>query len=135
MGIVYAMNASTGALIWKTPVGVHNGTDNDSLLLLEHKVTIKLPYTFVPGALGGVLTNMAAADGSVYAAIVNVALTSTTMDFGQRRRGGRRRARRGHRGTEPGDRQGRVGHQGVRLPLGAATVSNDLVFTTLYNGS
>ena len=59
MGDVYAMNAATGALLWKTPVGAHDGTDNDSLLLLEHKLTIKLPYTFEPGALGGVLTNMA----------------------------------------------------------------------------
>ncbi len=31
MGYVYAMNATTGALIWKTPVGQHNGHDDDSL--------------------------------------------------------------------------------------------------------
>ncbi len=79
VGIVYAMNASTGALRWKTPVGVHNGTDDAGLLLLEHKLTIKLPYTWEPGPLGGVLTNMAVADGSVYAAAINVALKSTTM--------------------------------------------------------
>ena len=79
VGIVYAMNASTGALLWKTPVGVHNGTDDAGLLLLEHKLTIKLPYTWEPGSLGGVLTNMAVADGSVYAAAIDVALKSTTM--------------------------------------------------------
>jgi alcohol dehydrogenase (cytochrome c) len=65
MGYVCAMNASTGALLWKTPVGAHNGHDDDSLLLLEHKLTIMLTYTFEPGALGGVLTNLAVADGSV----------------------------------------------------------------------
>ena len=37
MGYVYEMNAQTGKLIWKTPVGEHNGHDNDSLLALEHK--------------------------------------------------------------------------------------------------
>ena len=79
VGIVYAMNAATGALRWKTPVGVHNGTDDAGLLLLEHKLTIKLPYTWEPGSLGGMLTNMAVADGSVYAAAINVALKSTTM--------------------------------------------------------
>src|SRR6201999_4162909 len=46
MGYVYAMNSSTGALLWKTPVGAHNGHDNDSRLLLEHKLTITVPYTF-----------------------------------------------------------------------------------------
>ena len=79
MGIVYAMNASTGALLWKTPVGAHDGTDNDSALLLEHKLTIKLPYTWEPGSLGGVLTNMAVADGSVYVATLNVPVRSTTL--------------------------------------------------------
>ena len=41
MGYVYEMNAQTGKLIWKTPVGEHNGHDNDSLLALEHKITLK----------------------------------------------------------------------------------------------
>src|ERR1700722_1822022 len=79
MGIVYAMNAATGALLWKTPVGAHNGTDNDSQLLLEHELTIKLPYTFEPGALGGVLPDMAVADGSVYVATIDLPLTAKTM--------------------------------------------------------
>jgi outer membrane protein assembly factor BamB len=135
MGIVYAMNASTGALLWKTPVGVHNGTDDAGLLLLEHKLTIKLPYTFEPGAVGGVLTNMADADGSVYAATINVALKSTTL------------------GSVDGDAAGggKSGSEIVALNLatgavewstpvpslasGAVTVSNDLVFTSLFNGT
>src|SRR6202000_3433703 len=79
MGYVYAMNAATGALLWKTPVGAHNGTDKDSQLLLEHKLTVKLPYPFAPGALGGVLTNMAVADGSVSLATIDLPLTAKTM--------------------------------------------------------
>jgi glucose dehydrogenase len=35
MGDVYAMNAATGKLLWKTPVGVHIGDDNDSVLALS----------------------------------------------------------------------------------------------------
>ena len=65
MGIVYAMNVLTGALLWKTPVGEHNGTDNDGLLLLEHKIKLTAPYTILPGPLGGVLSNMAVAGNSV----------------------------------------------------------------------
>ena len=135
MGIVYAMNASTGALLWKTPVGVHNGTDDAGLLLLEHKLTIKLPYTWEPGSLGGVLTNLAVADGSVYAAAINVALKSTTMSSVDGDASGG--------GAAGGDvvalnlATGAVEWSTTvsSLPVGAATVSNDLVFTTLFNGT
>ena len=65
MGYVYEMNAQTGKLVWKTPVGEHNGHDNDSLLALEHKITLKVPFTFVPGSVGGILTDMAVAGTSM----------------------------------------------------------------------
>ena len=68
VGYVYALNARTGALLWKTPVGGHNGHDDDSVLALSHRLTIKLPYTMLPGSLGGILSNTAVADGSVYVA-------------------------------------------------------------------
>jgi len=135
MGYVYAFNASTGALLWKTPVGAHDGHDNDSLLLLEHKLTITLPYTFEPGSLGGVLTNMAAADGSVYVATVDVPLIAKTLTSVD--------GDAAPPGTVPGGEiealslaTGKVewDTKVPSLPLGAATVSNDLVFTTLYNG-
>ena len=134
MGDVYAMNAATGTLLWKTPVGAHNGTDNDSQLLLEHELTIKLPYTFEPGALGGILTDMAVADGSVYVVTLNVPLTAKTMASVNGDASG---------GASSGDIEalslatGKVewDTRVPTLPLGAATVSNDLVFTTLYNGT
>ena len=79
MGIVYAMNASTGALLWKTPVGEHNGTDNDGLLLLEHKIKLTAPYTILPGPLGGVLSNMAVAGNSVYVTTIDLAFKATSL--------------------------------------------------------
>ncbi len=135
MGDVYAMNAATGALLWKTPVGVHDGTDNDSLLLLQHKLTIKLPYTFEPGALGGILTDMAVADGSVYVATIDLALKATSMNSVNGNAAG------------PGGESGEVEALSLAtgkvewvamvptLPFGATTVSNDLVFTTLFDGT
>jgi outer membrane protein assembly factor BamB len=134
MGIVYAMNAATGALLWQTPVGAHNGTDDDSALLLEHKLTIKLPYVMEPGPLGGVLTDMAAADGSVYLATVNVPVKATTMSAVN----GSAPA-----GPESGDIEalslatGKVewDTRVPALPLGTTTVSNDLVFSTLNDGT
>jgi outer membrane protein assembly factor BamB len=135
MGDVYAMNASTGALLWKTPVGAHNGTDNDSRLLLEHKLTIKVPYTFEPGSLGGVLSNMAVADGSVYVATIDVPLTETKMTSvdGDAAPKGTVAAGEIEALSLP---TGKVewDTKVSSLPLGAATVSNDLVFTTLVNG-
>jgi outer membrane protein assembly factor BamB len=134
MGYVYAMNAVTGALLWKTPVGVHNGHDNDSALLLSHQIAIKLPYTVEPGPLGGVLTNMALADGSVYLATIDLPVTYTTMS-----------AVNGDKGTgaaPTGEMEALNVNTGKvewdtkvpTMPLGATTVSNDLVFTTLYTG-
>jgi alcohol dehydrogenase (cytochrome c) len=132
LGIVFAMNAETGALLWKTPVGVHNGHDNDSLLLLEHKLTIKLPYIIEPGGYGGVLTDMAVADGSVYVTTIDEPVKFTSMSIAD-----------GLPFSEPtGEIEalslatGKV-EWDTKVPdwaLGAATVSNDLVFTTLYDG-
>ena len=135
MGIVYAMNASTGALLWKRPVGVHNGTDNDSLLLLEHKLTIKLPYTFEPGAYGGVLTNMALAGDTVYVATIDLPLAAKTLGSvdGGSAAGqpptGEIEALNLATGTVEWDTKVDT------FPLGATTVSNDLVFTTLFTGT
>jgi alcohol dehydrogenase (cytochrome c) len=135
MGYVYAFSASSGALLWKTPVGAHDGHDSDSALLLAHKLTIKLPYTYEPGALGGVLTNMAVADGSVYVATVDVPFSETTMSTvnGAPPAG----ATAGGEIEALSLATGRVewDTKVPTLPLGAATVSNDLVFTTLYNGT
>jgi alcohol dehydrogenase (cytochrome c) len=133
MGYVYEMNATSGKLIWKTPVGAHNGHDNDSLRALEHSSTLQAPFTSLPGPLGGVLTDLAVASNSVYLATIDLPVTYTTLNL-----------RTSIRGT--GSATGEVEALNLatgkvewdtkvpQLPLGAATVSNDLVFTTLYNG-
>jgi alcohol dehydrogenase (cytochrome c) len=133
LGYVDALNARSGALLWKTPVGEHNGHDNDSLLALSHRLTIKLPYTMLPGSLGGILSNMAVAGGSVYVATIDLPITATTLNSVV-----------GEKASVPpaGEVEalslatGKVewDTKVPTLPLGAATVSNGLVFTTLYNG-
>jgi outer membrane protein assembly factor BamB len=132
MGVVYAMNAKTGKLIWKTPVGAHSRSDAYPLQALAHTLTLKAPYTILPGSLGGVLSNLALAGNSVYVATVNLPFTLTKMSEPL--------------GVPAGDGTGEVealdlatGHvewdtKVPAMPLGATTVSNDLVFTTLYNG-
>ena len=133
MGYVYEMNAETGKVIWKTPVGEHNGHDNDSLQALEHVSTVKAPYTILPGSFGGVLTNLALAGDSLYVVTCDLPLTYTSLNEPTPTKAA---------GPPAGEVEalnlatGKVEwHTKVpQLPLGAATVSNDLVFTTLYNG-
>ena len=81
MGVVYAMNASTGKLIWKTPVGEHSESDNYPLEAMEHKLTLTAPYTILPGSLGGVLSNLALAGNTVYVATVNQRFTLAKMSY------------------------------------------------------
>ncbi len=133
MGYVYEMNAETGKLIWKTAVGAHNGHDNDSLQALEHKSTLRAPYTIDPGSLGGVLTNLARAGNSVYVVTLDFPLILTNLN---------QPAPAKAAGPPTGEVEalnlatGKVewDTKVSNIPLGAATVSNDLVFTTLYNG-
>ena len=134
MGYVYAMNADTGKLLWKTPVGKHNGHDNDSLLALEGKLHPTVPYVYYPGVLGGVETNMALAGGAIYVPVVNLAATFSTKAQGI--------ASQGPPAKATGDMVALSLATGKvlwdrKLPqsaYGDATVTNDLVFTTTLAG-
>jgi outer membrane protein assembly factor BamB len=133
VGYVYEMNAHTGKLIWKTPVGAHNSHDNDSLLALEHRSTIKAPLTILPGSLGGVLSDLAVARNRVYVATLDLPLTYPTLNLPTATKSA---------GSPTGEMEalslatGKVEWDTKlsQLPLGAVTISKDLVFTTLYNG-
>jgi alcohol dehydrogenase (cytochrome c) len=132
LGVVYAMNATTGQLIWKTPVGRHSRSDAYPAEALAHTLTLKAPYTILPGSLGGVLTNMALAGGTVYVATIDLPFTLAKLSYPL--------------GAPVGQGTGEVEALNLAtgrvewdtpvpaMPLGATTVSNDLVFTTLYNG-
>jgi outer membrane protein assembly factor BamB/mono/diheme cytochrome c family protein len=136
MGYVYAMNATTGKLTWKTAVGRHNGHDNDGVLAQKHKLHLKLPYKFCPGFYGGVETQMALAGGVVYAAANNLCATETNAKLPSVSQ------------KLPSFTTGTGNFEALSLntgkvmwntklpssPYGAATVTNDLVFTTLFNG-
>ena len=132
-GFVFAFDATSGQLLWKTSVGIHNGHDDDDQLALEGKLQLQVPYTVLPGEIGGVETNMAAADGVVYVPVDNVATTYATA-------------------TSPTGTPDLAKAAGAmvaidlatgkqlwtttlpQMPLGGATVSNDLVFTATYTG-
>lgn len=137
MGYVYEMNAASGALLWKTPVGVHNGHDNQSLdaLKAKGKLKLKLPFTFLPGAFGGIVTNMAYADNTIYAAVMNLPIQFTADDQVDNGPPGKNI-------KEGGDVVALNATTGAiewstkvdGLPDGDATVSNNLVFAPLFEG-
>jgi outer membrane protein assembly factor BamB len=75
-GLVVAVDAKTGKMVWKTPVGKHNGHDEDGLLAMRGELS-KLPKqaTVYPGILGGVIAPMAASKTTLFVPVVNHPLT------------------------------------------------------------
>ena len=74
------MNARPGRCCGRPRSASTTATTTTRLLALSHKLTIKLPYTFEPGPLGGVLSNLAVAGGSVYVATIDLPVTATSRD-------------------------------------------------------
>jgi outer membrane protein assembly factor BamB len=133
MGYVYALDASTGAVVWKTKVGVHNGHDPDGALALKHKLELKFPLTVEPGIVGGVETNMAVADGVVYAPVADLPSTwkSASSGLGAASFG----AGRGEMvALDLGSGRILWDTKLSQMPDGDATVVNDVVFTTTFDG-
>jgi glucose dehydrogenase len=73
-GIVVAVDAQTGKPLWKRPVGIHNGHDNDNLAAQKGDFSnLKIPETVEPGDLGGIETQLATNGKTVFAAANNLA--------------------------------------------------------------
>jgi alcohol dehydrogenase (cytochrome c) len=143
MGIVYAMNGANGSLLWKTPVGVHNGHDNDSLKALKGKSTssspfdytpITTPFDYEPGALGGILSDMAVANNTVYVATLNIkfSFTNTSQVNGTPTTNAKDSGNIEALNLATGKVEWNTTVKSV--PLGATTVSNNLILTSLVNG-
>ena len=137
LGYVIAVDPETGEEIWKTAVGRHNGHDEDSQKQLDGTLELpETPFQILPGPYGGVETNMAVHDGKVYAAVVNLPghfkkpvdlnRPVAEVDFAE----GTGEIVRLDLATGQIDWSVDVD----TLPLGGVTVSNDLLFTTLFDG-
>ncbi len=124
-GRVLAWDRAERRRLWDTPVGRHR---NDTGLLPAHRVPV------CPGLLGGVETPMAYADGRLFVPVVDL------CGWGQAT------ARQEYTDVDPSQGRGRLvaldADDGSvlwerRLPspaFGCATVSNDVVFTSTYDG-
>jgi len=142
-GVLIELNALTGQLLWKLPVGVHNGHDDDGLLTEHTKPTshVDLPKQFClePGAFGGIETQLASNGSTIYAAVNDTPLpvcgTGQGCSISESaviedviKGTGEMVAVNQDTGQVEWD---------TRLPstpYGAAAVTNDLVFTTTFHG-
>jgi alcohol dehydrogenase (cytochrome c) len=135
-GILVAVDAQTGRLVWKRPVGVHNGHDNDDLYA-EHGQTSKLhtPEVVEPGDVGGIESQLASNGTTVFAAVNNLPATysgpaSATEKLPDFNKGtGELVAVNEATGKLEWD------HKLPSSPYGAVTIANDVVFTTTFDGT
>ena len=115
-----------GNVLWNTPVGMHK---NDNLASFEGELEV------LPGAAGGVVTPIAAADGVVYVPVVNAPITYAGPEESSSGAG----ASLGSFNSQLVAIDAGTGNilWDVELPgdsFGGATVVNDLVFTSVLSG-
>src|SRR5580693_426989 len=140
-GIMIELNAQTGKLLWQLPVGGHSGHEDDGVLT-EHATPTShdpLPanYCLEPSLYGGMLTELASNGSTTFAAVNDWALAASPTGFtgsvasqvkALYSAGGEMVAVNQDTGTVIWD---------TPLPsmlFGAATVTNDVVFTTTFKG-
>lgn len=71
-GILVAVDQETGKPLWRRPVGIHNGHDNDGLHAMQGEYDrLKLPQTIYPGIYGGVAAPLSVEGSTVFVPIVN----------------------------------------------------------------
>src|ERR1022692_3049630 len=140
-GILVELSARTGKLLWKLPVGVHTGHENDGLLTEFAKPTAPNPlpgvFTLEPGVFGGIESQLATNGSTVFAAVNNLAVpisvkgvqaSSKAFSASIAKASGEMVAVHQDTGKIEWD---------VKLPsspYGAAAVTNNVVFTTTYSG-
>ena len=135
MGRVYAFNRDSGAILWIADVGRH---ENDQLAVLPPGNT-----TVYPGALGGVETPMAYANGTVYVPYVDLYTNWTpisSLSIG---------VENAPQAEIQPFTEGKGGLVAIEVDtgkilwdrkldsinVGGATVVNDLVFTATFDGT
>ena len=131
-GIAVALDRESGKLVWKRPIGIHNGHDDDGLLAMRGEASKIRAETVYPGVLGGVIAPPSTDGSTVFFPVVN---QSQNVVSGSEAGGG------GAPGGELVALDVKTGgiewkHKFPQAtPFGATTVVNDLVFATTSDGT
>ena len=140
-GILIELDAQTGKLLWKLPVGVHQGQQDDGLLTEHAKPTSRgiLPAEFClePNTYGGIVTQLASNGSTTFAAVNDLALPMTPAGEADSEAAlfGKVENATGEMVAVNQD-TGTVAWDTLlpSAPYGAATVTNDVVLTTTFHG-
>ena len=140
-GVLVELSAQTGKLLWKLPVGVHSGHDNDGLITENATPTSPIPlparFELEPGVFGGIESQLASNGSTTFVAVNNLAVpmsvkgvteSSAAFEASIGKATGEMIAVNQDTGKTEWD---------VKLPsspYGAAAVTNNVVFTTTYSG-
>ncbi len=140
-GILIELNAQTGKLVWKLPVGVHRGPA-DAGLLTEHatpssQVALPARFELEPGVFGGVESQLASNGTTTFAAVNDLAVPMTEKGAAESSQ-----AFQASLSKAAGEMiavsqdSGKIAWDDrlPATPYGAAAVTNNVVFTTTYNG-
>jgi alcohol dehydrogenase (cytochrome c) len=75
-GVVLALDAATGRVAWRRPVGIHNGHDHDGVYAMKGEYArLRTPATIYPGLLGGVIAPMSTNGSELFVPVVNHSAT------------------------------------------------------------
>jgi outer membrane protein assembly factor BamB len=125
-GNIVAANAISGAVLWKTPVCIHQNDDVADLPTDEY-------LEIFPGKFGGVVTPIAYANGVVFAACVNVPQYQKSTGAGPNN-GAFASGSSSLVAIDVANGRLKWEHKVNTVLLGGATVANDVVFTSGLDG-
>ncbi len=140
-GILVELNAQTGKLLWKLPVGVHSGPGDAGLITEKATPTSPIPlpaaFSLEPGVFGGIESQLATNGSTVFAAVNNLAVpmsekgvteSAKAFDASIPKATGEMVAVNQDTGKIEWD------DKLPSSPYGAASVTGNVVFTTTYSG-
>jgi glucose dehydrogenase len=140
-GILIELNAKTGKLVWKLPVGVHSGPSNAGLITENATPAshISLPANFElePGVFGGVESQLATNGSTTFAAVNNLAVPLSVKgvtESGKAFEAAIPKATGEMIAVNQDTGKIEWDDKLPSSPYGAATVTNNVVFTTTYSG-
>jgi alcohol dehydrogenase (cytochrome c) len=140
-GIMIELDAQTGKLLWQRPVGAHQGPQNGGLLT-EHATPASrglLPAEFClqPSIYGGVLTQLASNGSTTFAAVNDLALPASPAGYTASVTSSLEAVENATGEMVAVNQDTGAVEWDTPLPsspYGAATVTNDVVFTTTFKG-